>query len=163
MKKALTINPEECRGCRICELICSFTKEREFNPKKSCIRILRNEWKASYTPVVCLQCSTLICATVCPAQAIKREKRTGAVIVNQDKCTHCRLCARACPIGAININRENEPYVCDLCKGKPKCVEWCPVPGAIRYDTSSQENKKEVLDHLRLVKKTFGRQDPRKA
>jgi carbon-monoxide dehydrogenase iron sulfur subunit len=43
VEKILITNPDECTGCRICELVCSITKHGEFNPKKSYIHILRNK------------------------------------------------------------------------------------------------------------------------
>ena len=41
--KIVTINPDKCTGCRICELVCSMAKEGEFNPKRSRIRVVKNK------------------------------------------------------------------------------------------------------------------------
>ncbi|WP_455368775.1 4Fe-4S binding protein [[Eubacterium] cellulosolvens] len=36
----IIIDPEKCTVCRSCELACSYHFKKEFNPKKSQIRIL---------------------------------------------------------------------------------------------------------------------------
>ncbi|MFO7795074.1 MAG: 4Fe-4S dicluster domain-containing protein [Promethearchaeati archaeon] len=35
----IRFNPENCTGCRICQLICSFTFTKQFNPDLSHIKI----------------------------------------------------------------------------------------------------------------------------
>ena len=35
----IRFNSEKCTGCRVCQLICSFTFSQEFNPDLSHIRI----------------------------------------------------------------------------------------------------------------------------
>ena len=41
-EKALIIDADKCTGCRVCELVCSIVKQREYNPGKSYIRVIRN-------------------------------------------------------------------------------------------------------------------------
>ncbi len=43
MQKVLIVDTDKCTGCKVCELICSMTKENEFNPSKSYIRVIRNQ------------------------------------------------------------------------------------------------------------------------
>ena len=43
MDKVLIVDTDKCGGCRICELVCSMAKEKEFNPSKSLIKVLRNK------------------------------------------------------------------------------------------------------------------------
>ena len=40
--KVLIFDAEKCTGCKVCELVCSMGKHGEYNPQKSCIKILRN-------------------------------------------------------------------------------------------------------------------------
>lgn len=78
-------------------------------------------------PVVCLQCDPAPCSEICPEGAIKKEA-FGAWIVNQEKCTSCSLCVDACPYGLVIIEtKEGTARKCDLCKGNPSCVEYCPM------------------------------------
>jgi Fe-S-cluster-containing hydrogenase component 2 len=69
---------------------------------------------------------------------------TGARIIDPRLCIGCGACARACPFnkdGGV-IGRKpraakedgKSPWIyfkCDLCEGKPICIEECPT-GALR-------------------------------
>jgi Fe-S-cluster-containing hydrogenase component 2 len=80
-------------------------------------------------PVVCIQCEEKYCLK-CPEEALSLGS-LGQIVVSPTVCTLCGVCEKACPIGAIEIF-ENIVYVCDLCGGKPKCVEAC-TEGAITF------------------------------
>ena len=40
MSKQLMLKPEKCTGCRTCELICSYNRANDFNPRNSAARFL---------------------------------------------------------------------------------------------------------------------------
>lgn len=40
--KVLIADGDKCTGCKVCELICSMARSGEYNPLKSCIKVLRN-------------------------------------------------------------------------------------------------------------------------
>jgi len=64
---------------------------------------------------------------VCPAGAIDKSQIDGVVRINEQKCVGCGLCTLACPYGGIYYNPEtNRSFKCDMCDGKPRCVEACP-------------------------------------
>jgi carbon-monoxide dehydrogenase iron sulfur subunit len=117
--------PENCIGCRICEIVCSFVHERAINPKKSRIHVVKyHRYGLSY-PVVCLQCTFPKCAQSCPTGAIDR--RDGMVQIDETKCIGCGTCASDCPIGAITMDADRKIAIkCDLCNGDPECVKKCP-------------------------------------
>ena len=48
----------------------------------------------------CTQC--LICAGICPRQAIVRDPKTGYPVVRQDRCIACFCCIESCPQNAID-------------------------------------------------------------
>ena len=54
-------------------------------------------------PRSCLHCETPDCVTVCPTGASYKRADDGIVLVDQDKCIGCQLCAWACPYGAREI------------------------------------------------------------
>jgi Fe-S-cluster-containing hydrogenase component 2 len=69
----------------------------------------------------------------------------------------CGICEKLCPIGALEIFEEIV-YVCDLCGGKPKCVEAC-TEGAISYEHMYRD-KPPALSAV--AKKTKGRNPSQK-
>ncbi len=129
--KIIVVDPDKCGACGICEMICSLNKEGECNPAKSRIRIIRGEMME--TPLICQQCEVLFCATVCPKDAIKRDKNTNIVVVDWDLCNGCKACIKACPFQAISYDtKRKKVFICDHCGENPQCVKWCPT-GALQY------------------------------
>jgi sulfite dehydrogenase (quinone) subunit SoeB len=55
-------------------------------------------------PRSCLHCETPDCVTVCPTGASYKRAEDGIVLVDEDKCIGCQLCAWACPYGAREIS-----------------------------------------------------------
>jgi carbon-monoxide dehydrogenase iron sulfur subunit len=109
--KNLSFNIDKCVGCRICELACSIEKLGKINPRKARLHAIYDY----------------------PFDAIKRDNRTGAWIVDSTKCIGCGACVEACPFGVITVSSDNNVAVkCDLCNGNPQCVLWCPT-GALTY------------------------------
>ncbi len=59
----------------------------------------------------------------------------GAIVVNQERCKGCNLCAVACPLGLIRladrmVNRRGYPFVeqvrAEECTGCTSCAIVCP-------------------------------------
>ena len=82
----LTIWPELCRGCRSCQLACSFIRTKEYNPSTSCIVLERDLDTEKTAPMI----KALCC----------------------DLCGGLPACAAACSYGAITFEpaRENESH-----------------------------------------------------
>ena len=146
MEKVLLVEPADCTGCRLCEVVCSLKHYGECNPARSLIRIMRWEWEAVDIPAVCQQCEKPVCQEVCPVGAYSRNEKTSAMIINQDICIGCRTCIMACPFGGASIDTENRRTVkCDLCDGDPACVKYCST-GALQWVKADTYNlmKKRV-------------------
>jgi len=90
-------------------------------------------------PRSCLHCEDAPCVTVCPTGASFKRDQDGIVLVEEDWCIGCGLCAWSCPYGA----REMDPAAgvmkkCTLCVDRiynenlpeidrePACVRTCP-------------------------------------
>jgi len=134
--KRIVWSQDKCTGCRVCEAICSFVKEKEFNPVKSRGRVVRTvDRQVLYSVrVTCLQCEEAFCRAVCPTGAIS-ENEAGTKIINEKNCIGCKMCEMACPIGAITVNPDKRVAIkCDLCAGleEPQCVKYC-FSGALQY------------------------------
>lgn len=132
--KRLVIYPEKCVGCKLCELACSFRHFGEFNPSISFItNVGFPDEPFFFVPLTCFQCERPYCAEACPKGALSRSEKTGAVVLNKEKCKGCKICISACPFGNI-VFLEEEGIVgkCELCGGEPECAKICPTE-AIQY------------------------------
>ena len=152
--KILTVYPDKCAGCMACAEICSLIKRGEIRPNASRVQIVRREWLGQYLQVVCQQCEPPTCRNACPSSAISRDAKTGAMLVDNQKCTMCGACVKACPFGAIHVDK-NAVIICDLCGGEPRCIEWCPH-GAIKYSHLCLTERRKGMDGILELKKTTG-------
>ncbi len=140
MKKFIYADPLQCSGCRICEIVCSFEKEKVYNPRKSRIRVVRTR-ELIDLPIACVHCYSPQCARVCPVNAIEEDE---IVKVIAERCIGCGLCVEACIIGAIDIHPDGYAYICDLCG---VCVEKCPNQ-ALKIVTPSQVSQRKQIEYL---------------
>lgn len=139
LSKILMIAPEKCTGCRTCELICTFNRSQEFNPKRSAISVMAYEEASISVPIMCMQCEDPSCMKVCPVGAIVKAEN-GTVLIDDSKCIGCKMCISACPLGNITYNPKTKTLIkCDLCGGEPLCAEFCPS-GAIQYKEATPTN-----------------------
>jgi Fe-S-cluster-containing dehydrogenase component len=129
-KLGLVIDLDICVGCHACAVACKawndggdfgpladddpYGAEPEgvwFNRVHSYEVALEPEAEAPpdpaprmvHFPRSCLHCETPDCVTVCPTGASYKRAEDGIVLVDEDKCIGCQLCAWACPYGAREI------------------------------------------------------------
>ena len=143
----MVINPKVCTGCGICELACSLYNEDECNPERSRIKVVRDESNGVplSTPIVCQQCESAACKEVCPTRAIYRDLNTNALVVNPNKCIGCKYCVNACLFGAMSFDRmKSVPFKCNVCSGKPACVELCPTDALQYVDDKGNVWRKQI-------------------
>ena len=72
MVSVLVSYPENCTGCRFCEMICSLYHEGVVNTNKARLRIQKPDIMRDI-PLVCTQCITCgdsCCVQACPEEAI---------------------------------------------------------------------------------------------
>jgi Fe-S-cluster-containing dehydrogenase component len=168
VKLGLVIDMDTCVGCHACAVACKewnaggiagpLTDEDPYGAKPSGVwfnRVHSYELDALeglddahppqpamtlHFPRSCLHCETPACVSVCPTGASYKRAEDGIVLVDEDKCIGCGLCAWACPYGA----REMSPVdgvmkKCTLCvdriynenlpeaEREPACVQVCPT------------------------------------
>lgn len=150
--KVLFLNPELCTGCRTCEMVCSLDKEGECNPAKSRIKVLTLLKDGIDIPAFCQHCEYAPCLDVCPINAVKRNRETGAVEINSEVCIGCRACMLVCPYGALRLDLNRRVMVkCDLCGGDPKCARFC-ITKALTYERQDVlETKKQYNSYSRFI------------
>lgn len=148
---AIVHDPHLCVGCRRCETACTVRNDGKGSAYISRIKVSRNlnygidGVSADYQRAdgqhgnfrivgqTCRQCSEPACGINCPVGAITADKKTGARVVNTDKCVGCGSCQRACPWGIATVDPETDISTkCTLCGGDPNCVKNCPT-GAIKF------------------------------
>ncbi|KUP91334.1 4Fe-4S dicluster domain-containing protein [Tritonibacter horizontis] len=91
-------------------------------------------------PKSCLHCEDAPCVTVCPTGASYKRVEDGIVLVNEDNCIGCGLCAWSCPYGARELDlAAGVMKKCTLCVDRiyndtlpeedrvPACVRTCPA------------------------------------
>lgn len=135
--------PTRCRGCGLCELVCSILHSGEARPSASRIKIYRDRENYEFKPYVCIQCVNPRCIPVCPRKAISVDEETGAKILDETLCDGCGLCAEACPFAVEDTVIFKHPsekfYVkCDLCylrEEGPGCIEVCPTQALTLKET----------------------------
>ena len=113
-------------------------------------------------PKSCLHCEDAACVTVCPTGASYKRAEDGIVLVDEERCIGCGLCAWACPYGA----RELDPTggvmkKCTLCIDRiynenipardrqPACVNACPVNARHFGDLADPESRVSIMTEQR--------------
>ncbi|MFC1968087.1 FAD-dependent oxidoreductase [Chloroflexota bacterium] len=141
--KLIEINPEECTGCRLCELMCSFCHEQECSAAKARIRIVQDEEFGHNLILQCTQCGKAFCVETCPRGAISRDKKTGVVAVDAQVCRACGVCLASCPIEAIHL----------VGRATPPCELACPIGMDVQgYISLIYAGK--YLEAYQLIRKT---------
>jgi len=89
--------------------------------------------------MVCAQCESAACQTICPAKAISRDEPLGRIVIDYDMCIGCRMCIAVCPFGVISFDVIGKRVIkCDLCDGAPLCVKFCGYEALQYVDASEQ-------------------------
>jgi len=118
-----------CSGCRLCEVACSLKHEGVIWPEASRVKVFEFA-PGVLVPHLCLQCPDYPCVKACPTNALSVDPRTGAVLVDEGKCTLCGNCIKACPAKVPRVVKgKRYVVICDLCGGDPECVKACKSAG----------------------------------
>lgn len=159
MRLGLMIDLDNCVGCHACAVACKswntggttgpLTDYDAYGAEPSGVWFNRirhyelGDYPDAETmnfPMSCLHCKDADCVTVCPTGASWKRPEDGIVLVDQDKCMGCNLCAWACPYGARELDRASGTMKkCTLCidriydaelpevERQPACVLVCPT------------------------------------
>lgn len=143
-------NPDRCLGCYTCMAACVVNHLKQ--GLQAYPRLHVSYSPVGTMPVQCHHCEDAPCTLVCPVKAI--EVKDQMVKLNEGLCIGCKMCALACPFGAITVEGTPPPSVeaepapslssilawfaghrrigikCDLCdfdEQGPQCVRVCPT------------------------------------
>ena len=127
-----------CAGCGSCEAVCGLTHDGATGPQIKRIFLVRDTTMTEDMHKIfsCQQCIDHPCYDACPkkGEAMIIAPETGIVCVEQEKCTGCALCIKACPFEpkriSLHPDKPRKALKCDLCRTRPEgpaCVEYCQV------------------------------------
>ncbi len=171
--KEIFIDIERCTACKSCEIACavehSLSKDLFSaifeNPLPVKRVYVEKAFLFSY-PVKCMHCADAACIAACPTGAMHRNHEFGSVVVNNDKCMGCWMCAMVCPFGAIIPDYAvKTARKCDFCPdrlkegGKPACVEACPTNTITFGEMKDLFKSKRLLSAERVAKAVLVQED----
>ena len=124
-KLGLAIDLDTCVGCHACVVNCKewntggygapLSDQNAFgdDPSGSWLnRVHTYEVQPEGAPAQivhfprsCLHCEDAPCVTVCPTGASYKRSEDGIVLVDEDWCIGCGLCAWSCPYGAREMDK----------------------------------------------------------
>lgn len=177
-KLGLVIDLDVCVGCHACVISCKEWNTTNYgaplsdmdaygkNPVGTFLnRVHTYEAKAAdkpaqivHFPKSCLHCEDAPCVTVCPTGASYKRVEDGIVLVNEDDCIGCGLCAWACPYGAREMDAQaGVMKKCTLCVDRiynenipeedrePSCVRTCPANARHFGDFADPESNVSIM------------------
>lgn len=130
-----------CTGCHACTVACKNWNRLPPGPLKY-LRIYQYEKgvfpniRIRFQWIPCYHCEEPICVRNCPHQAMRKEEKYGAVLINEEECNGCRTCYEVCPYGAPVFESDEvgvKAQKCDLCMERleiglqPICASSCPL------------------------------------
>jgi len=135
------IDLSRCIGCNACIIACKQWHDIPPGPVKW-MRVY--QWEKGVfpntiihaLPIMCYHCENPVCFKACPNEAIFKEKKYGAVLIDADKCQGTRKCWKACPYGTPQYEGDESGLrmsKCNMCidrleQGlKPICVLSCSM------------------------------------
>ena len=160
-KLGLVIDLDTCVGCHACVVSCKGWNTENYgvplsdadaygaNPLGTFLNRVHafeaapdggGTCQTVHFPKSCLHCEDAPCVTVCPTGASYKRVEDGIVLVHEDACIGCGLCAWACPYGARELDQAaGVMKKCTLCIDRiynenlpeedrvPACVRTCPA------------------------------------
>ena len=181
-KLGLVIDLDTCVGCQACVTACKGWNDQGYGAALSDQNPYGSDPSGTFLnrvhsyqvqpdvgaaqivnfPRSCLHCEDAPCVTVCPTGASYKRTEDGIVLVNEDACIGCGLCAWACPYGARELDQAvGVMKKCTLCVDRiynenlpeedrePACVRGCPTGARHFGDFADPDSKVSKLTAAR--------------
>ena len=112
-------DPKLCIGCYTCEAGCVNVHAKAGLVAYPRLTVMHTS--AGTMPLQCRQCDDAPCEKVCPVKAITFEDH--AVQLNEAVCIGCKMCALACPFGAITPHA-TQPNAMGMLGDLAETIDW---------------------------------------
>ncbi|XUW99306.1 4Fe-4S dicluster domain-containing protein [Wukongibacter sp. M2B1] len=138
--KRIKVEKDLCMACLNCVLGCmaehnekgksiyDLDLEDRTNEGRNHIELDKNKYPA---PIICRHCEEPECVYTCMSGAMTKNKDTGMVAYDEEKCSSCFMCIMSCPYGVLKADDVEKKIVlkCDMCHDReiPRCIENCPT------------------------------------
>lgn len=97
MNRFIIADPKLCIGCNTCMAACTLVHKVVGLQSHPRLKVVRHG--NATAPILCRNCEDAPCMKVCPVNAITQSH--DAIVLDEVACVGCKLCAIACPFGAI--------------------------------------------------------------
>lgn len=151
------VNPERCIGCRQCEIACAVEHSSSKDASSAFleepmphtrIHVEQGPVASTSYPNRCRHCNPAPCMGACPTGAIYRNDEFDVVLVDEDRCIGCAVCAVVCPFDSLTFHHMSDRFgsqvlvatKCDGCLERlqrdemPACAEVCKVDALVFGD-----------------------------
>lgn len=155
------VNPERCIGCMQCEFACAVEHSASREPASAVSEVPLPIPRIGVDPGVvagtsfpskCRHCDPAPCIGVCPTGALYRDPEYDVVLVDEQACIACAMCAIVCPFDVITYatthtsNARTVAVKCDQCIARLRqgrataCSEACKVNALVFGDINDLTN-----------------------
>ncbi|MCD8316040.1 MAG: 4Fe-4S dicluster domain-containing protein [Eggerthellaceae bacterium] len=97
----IDIIPSRCVGCSTCRAVCSAGHAQAGYQSEPRLTVVDS--RTVCASMTCHHCEGAPCYKVCPTNSIRRDP-DGCIRVDETHCIGCKMCAIACPFGAIHMS-----------------------------------------------------------
>ena len=155
VRPSFIVDVNRCTGCHACAMACQIANHLSVAQPWREVRTF-NELhvpgvELMHLSLACNHCAGAPCMEQCPARAYHRDEKTGAVLIDADRCLGCGYCAWVCPYGAPRFDEDHGVMTkCNFCVdkqhegGQPACVTSCPTEALTWGELTDQQQVQDV-------------------
>lgn len=169
------VDLRKCVACAACSVACMDQNDTDIPGGEKPFRLIRSLelTKPDKTQLflwfskACMHCDQCLPMEKCPGKCFHRDSDTGLVILEDQNCVGCGLCARLCPFEAVTASgRDKKMHKCNGCVERvragrePACVRSCPKGAILFSETEALPEAFSLKSHPELLSLRQGEKSP---